>query len=148
MFKRSFFERLTGISNDSDEEILDETELEVEDDSSSIEQPGDGELSVDMFETGNAIIIQTITAGVRKEDLDISLTRTRLSIRGIRKQPSHDHNAVPLVTELYWGPFSRVIDLPDEISIDEARASESHGMLTLVLPKFDKNREMRIKVQP
>ena len=49
--------------------------------------------------------------------------------------------------ELYWGSFSRTIVLPAEVEIEEAEASEKHGLLTLILPKVDKNRQSKLKVR-
>ncbi len=49
--------------------------------------------------------------------------------------------------ELYWGSFSRTILLPQEIEVDEATASEKHGLLTLVLPKVNKEKQTKLKIK-
>ena len=51
------------------------------------------------------------------------------------------------VRELYWGSFSRNIQLPEEIDVDEAEAVEKHGLLILKLPKLDKKRSSKLKVK-
>jgi HSP20 family protein len=47
---------------------------------------------------------------------------------------------------LYWGSFSRTILLPCEIEPEEAVAVEKHGLLTITLPKIDKNKQTKLKV--
>lgn len=99
------------------------------------------ELSVDVFHDEANIYIQTMTAGVKKEDLEITLSREEVIIRGTREQSDFSYDAQYTVSELYWGNFERVIALPDEVDIERAKAHESHGLITLTLPKFDKKRQ-------
>lgn len=104
------------------------------------------ELSVDVFYDDENIYIQTMTAGVRKEDLEIILSREELVIRGNRDQGDVSYDADYVVSELYWGNFERTISLPDEVDIERARAHESHGLITLTLPKFDKKRQTTLQI--
>lgn len=137
-----------------------EEEFEAEDDTSAVtrhqsvaveepedEEPVEAQLAVDVYETNDAIVVKTMTAGVKKEDLSISVSRESLTIRGKRDNESrtyqhHYHNQ-----ELYWGPFSRTVELPDEIDIEQATATEHHGLVTIKLPKFDKKKQATLKIQ-
>ena len=146
--KKSFFERLTGTirmdeednstalssRNDSIEEMIEEDEK-------------DGELTVDVYQTGDMIIIKAMIAGVRPEDLDISITRDMVTIYGKREEDRTTKNDDYFVRELYWGSFSRSISLPEEIDVDEAEAIEKHGLLILKLPKLDRKRQSKLKVK-
>lgn len=105
------------------------------------------ELSVDVFQDETSIYIQTMTAGVKKEDLEIILSREEVTIRGTREQSDFAYDAQYTVSELYWGNFERIISLPDEIDIERAKAHESHGLVTLTLPKFDKRRQTTLRVE-
>lgn len=157
--KRSFFERLTGAVNPKEsevEEVREERRLPVKggdrrkpapvvEAEESI--PEDGELTVDVYQTPDDIIIKTIVAGVRPEDLDISITRDMITIRGSRQESSEVNDGDYFHKELYWGTFSRTILLPQEIDVDASEASEKHGLLTLRLPKMDKSRQTKLKVK-
>jgi HSP20 family molecular chaperone IbpA len=111
------------------------------------EEPMDGELSVDVYQTPTHIIIKAMIAGVRPDDLDVSITRDMVTIRGKREQHAEGQNGDFFFQELYWGSFSRTIVLPQEIDLEEAEASEKHGLLVIRLPKLDKSRAAKLKVR-
>ncbi len=161
MFKKpSFLERLTGSSHteEYDDELHQDGEQYVQEGSAHWdtdaqmtdheEIPQEGELPVDMYKTGDNIVIRALVAGISPEDLDIAITRDMVTIRGMREEdqeaPDEDYH----FRELYWGSFSRTIVLPEEIVIDEATAKEKHGMLIITLPKVDKDRSTKLKVKP
>jgi HSP20 family protein len=100
-----------------------------------------------MCQTPTEIIIKTMVAGVRPEDLDIAITRDMVTVRGRREEEYESKDNDFFHKELYWGSFSRTIILPVEIEIEEAEASEKHGLLTIILPKVDKNRQSKLKVK-
>jgi len=149
--KKSFIEKLKGIMNvgkrdatdlESDD-ILDDEEKEE----SILDGEEEGQLAVDMCQTPSEIIIKTMVAGVKPEDLDIAITRDMVTIRGKRMEIYETDENDFFHKELYWGSFSRTIVLPAEVEIEEAEASEKHGLLTLILPKIDKNRQSKLKVR-
>ena len=145
--KRSFFERLTGSVRIEDDEEMERPELPTEKKDSWMEEPEEGQLTVDVYETSNDIIIKTMVAGVRPEDLDISITREMVTVRGKREEDRTVSSEDYFHRELYWGTFSRTIVLPKEVDIEEAEAIEKYGLLILKLPKLDKNKEARLKVK-
>jgi HSP20 family protein len=107
----------------------------------------EGELSVDVYQTANEIIIEAMVAGVKPEDLHLSITRDMVTIKGRRDgntQVTHDDY---FYKELYWGTFTRTILLPHEVEIEEAEAVEKHGLLIIRLPKVDKARQTKLKVK-
>ncbi len=147
--KKSFFERLTGTIKMSEdkEEALDESSDTVDAIDDFEEDEKDGELTVDVYQTGEMIIIKAMIAGVRPEDLDISITRDIVTIHGKREEERTAKEDDYFVKELYWGSFSRSISLPEEIDVDEAEAIEKHGLLILKLPKLDKKKQSKLKVR-
>jgi HSP20 family protein len=152
--KKSFFEKLTGsikFNNDEDYEVLESEEPQddevVYEDDFDGEYDEVGELSVDMYRTENAIIVKTMAAGIQKSDIDITLTRDRLVIEGSRTNEYEHSEEDMYFQELYWGSFERIIDLPEEVDIELAEAYEEHGLLTLVLPLVDRQRQARLKVK-
>lgn len=171
MKKPSLMQRLTGnvqYNDEYDDGFFDEknnTEREREDirkvADAGIQSPhmwggpeeaeddidGVGDLPVDMYETDNAIIINTLVAGVDPNELDIAITRDSVTISGSRYMQDQIMEDDFIARELYWGAFSRTISLPDEVVIDEAEAHGRHGFLQLILPKFNKTRSTRLRVK-
>ncbi|OGN08790.1 MAG: hypothetical protein A3C61_03000 [Candidatus Yanofskybacteria bacterium RIFCSPHIGHO2_02_FULL_39_10] len=98
-----------------------------------------GHLTVDVFQSANDIVIQSTIAGTDPNNIDISITKDMVTIRGRRdpeekiKSPDYYHR------ELYWGPFSRSIILPDDIDPDMAKASMKNGILTIRLPRVEES---------
>lgn len=111
------------------------------------ESEKEGELTVDVYQTPDMIVVKSMIAGVRPEDLDVTITRDVITIRGKREEEKVENDDDFFVRELYWGSFSRTIQLPEEIDVDEAEAIEKHGLLILKLPKLDRKRQSRLKVK-
>lgn len=163
MKKPSFLERLTGsVSMDEYDEVLDgemtdeETHADDEDQyeeesewhgQEAIEEPQEGELPVDMYQTGDSVVIRALVAGVSPDDLDIAITRDMVTIKGRREEVQEAADDDYYHRELFWGSFTRTLLLPEEVLIDEAEAKEKHGLLEIVLPKVDKDRSTRLKVK-
>jgi len=149
--KKGFFQKIKKMvtfSNDTEIDDAETTELEeAEKEDSILDDEEEGQLAVDMCQTPTEIIIKTMVAGVKPEDLDIAITRDMVTIRGKRAESYEASENDFFHKELYWGSFSRTIVLPAEVEIEEAEASEKHGLLTLVLPKIDKNRQSKLKVR-
>ncbi len=151
---KSFFDKLTGTTN-SENEMNNFTNLEVKtpdnkqqpENTSWEEDEKEGELSVDVYDDEDKIIIKTMVAGVRPEDLDISITRDMVTVKGNRKEEKETVKDNYHHQELYWGSFSRTIMLPTEIDIEESEAAEKHGLLILTLPKIDKERKTKLQVK-
>lgn len=165
MKKPSFLERLTGAgATDEYDRILDE-DHEFGDDGAPPEDeyypeedadwapetpdtpPQDGELPVDMYQTNDEIVIRALVAGVSPNDLEISITRDMVTIRGVREEFQETGDEGYFHRELFWGSFSRTILLPEEVAIDESEAQEKHGLLEMRLPKLDKHRSTQLKVK-
>lgn len=146
--KKSFFERITG-SIKMNNDTVEEREEEISKSTASWEEDDDkdGELTVDVYQVGEMIVVKTMIAGVRSEDLDISITRDMITLKGKREEEKVAHDDDYFMRELYWGSFSRTISLPEEIDVDKSEASEKHGLLILKLPKLDKNRQSKLKVK-
>lgn len=157
--KRSLFEWLTGGTSAGEDYSFED--LESGGSSYSIKTPAgsaeklvvqeeeatDGELAVDVYQTPTQIIIKAMIAGVRPEDLDVSITRDMVTLRGKRERHTEGTAGDFFFQELYWGSFSRTIVLPQEVEIEEAEATEKHGLLTIKLPKLDKGRQAKLKIK-
>lgn len=151
--KRSFFERLTGTislkgnNSDFEEEINFEETPNDESDSWETAEAPEGELAVDVYQTNDSIVIQAMVAGVASEDLSVSVTREMITLKGKREAPKSISPENYFYQELYWGAFSRTILLPAEVETEEVEATEKHGLLTVKLPKIDKDKKQTVKIK-
>ncbi|TSC64764.1 MAG: HSP20 family protein [Parcubacteria group bacterium Gr01-1014_91] len=166
--KRSFFERLSG--NFSVEEPFDSFDDEVPvvaqvqspkgkesrsrtsepaarpaplDDASDVE----GQLPVDVHQTASDIVVRAFVAGVRPDELSISISRDRVEIEGSRMEREQVSGPDYFTRELFWGSFSRTIMLPQEVDVESSSASAKDGLLTVIMPKLDKARQTKLRVR-
>lgn len=146
--KKSFFERLTGTIK-LEEETRDRDDENVEESRGNLleETEEEGQLTVDVYQTTSEIVIKTMVAGVRPEDLDINITRDMVTIKGKREAAKEIDDQDYFHKELYWGSFSRTVMLPEEIEVEEAEAVERHGLLVIKLPKIDKAKQNKLRVK-
>lgn len=151
---KSFFDKLTGnVKMDNDKDDFINLDVETTDNKQPSENTSweedekDGELPVDVYDDKDEIIVKTMVAGVRPEDLDISITRDMVTIKGSRQEEKEIIKNNYHYQELYWGSFSRTIMLPAEIDIEESEATEKHGLLILTLPKIDKERKTKLRIK-
>ena len=139
-------ERPTGVESENAREIKPRKEWgSLPDDLESEEE--DAELAVDVYQTPNEVILKTMVAGVRPEDVTIQISRDSVTIKGRREEERNIANDDYFYQELYWGGFERTIALPHEVDPDEAEAVDRHGLLTIRLPKIDKGRIQKVKVK-
>ena len=107
----------------------------------------EGQLTIDVYQTDDDVIIKSTIAGVKPEDLDVSINNDMVTIRGERKQDEEVSAENYYYQECYWGPFSRSVILPVEIVSDKAEAIMKNGILTLKLPKADTTKTKKIQVR-
>jgi HSP20 family protein len=107
----------------------------------------EGQLSVDVYQTKDDIVIKSTIAGVKPEDIDISINNDMVTIRGKREIEENVSQDEYFYQECYWGGFSRSIILPVEIVPDKVEASLKNGVLTVTLPKAKKSKSVSIKVK-
>src|SRR3972149_2882087 len=145
---RSFFEQLTG-SVKLNDDLPPETGPEVAKAKKGdwVESPEEGELTVDMMQTADDIILQTMVAGVKSDDLDVTITRDMVTLKGKRQSSQEVSEKDYFYRELYWGSFSRSILLPQEVDSDRSQATLKNGLLTIKLPKLDKAKTQKLKVK-
>lgn len=105
-----------------------------------------GQLAVDVFETKEKLVVKARTAGVNKNDLDISIADNTLSIRGTLSAGSEDDVENYFVQECYWGEFSRSIALPVPVKEDEVEAVLKDGVLTISFTKVKQETVKKIQV--
>jgi HSP20 family protein len=105
----------------------------------------EGQLAIDVYQKDDRIIIKSTIAGVKPEDLSITLHNDLLTIKGARFAEQEIKEEDYLYRECYWGNFSRSIILPAEVEQKEIKASLENGVLTISLKKAGE--PVKIKVE-
>lgn len=105
-----------------------------------------GQLAVDVYETKEKLVVKARTAGVNKNDLDVSIADNTLSIRGTLSAGNEDDVENYFVQECYWGEFSRSIALPVPVKEDEIEAVLKDGVLTITFTKLKQDTVKKIQI--
>ena len=89
----------------------------------------------DIVENEKEYVVRLEVPGIHKENLDISLTGSVLTITGTREATQTGEGEHYLWQEREFGRFRRVARLPAEVVADKVEATHEEGVLTIVLPK-------------
>jgi HSP20 family protein len=107
----------------------------------------EGQLTIDVYQTDNDIVIKSTIAGVKPEDLDVSISNDMIAIKGERKNDELVPDENYYYQECYWGQFSRSVVLPVDVLSEKSEASLKNGILTIRLPKADVTKTKKIQVR-
>lgn len=105
-----------------------------------------GQLAVDVYETKEKLVVKARTAGVNKNDLDVSISDNQLTIRGTLSSGSEEGVENYFLQECYWGEFSRTIALPVAVKEEEIEAVLKDGVLTISFGKVQQDTVKKIQV--
>ena len=105
-----------------------------------------GQLAVDVYETREKLVVKARTAGVNKNDLDVSISDNQLTIRGTLSAGTEDDVENYFLQECYWGEFSRSIALPVAVKEEEIEAVLKDGVLTISFGKVQQDTVKKIQV--
>ena len=105
-----------------------------------------GQLAVDVYESEDRLVVKARTAGVNKEDLDVSISDGILTISGTLSSGDETDVMNWHIQECYWGEFSRTVALPVAVKEDEAEASLKDGVLTIAFPKVQQEQAKKIAI--
>lgn len=94
--------------------------------------------SIDVKESDKEISVSAELPGMDEKDIDVSLTRDSLTIKGEKKEEKEEKGKDYYRMERSFGSFSRTIPLPAEVDLDKAKAEFKKGVLTVTLPKSEK----------
>ncbi|HUQ30112.1 MAG TPA: Hsp20/alpha crystallin family protein, partial [Candidatus Paceibacterota bacterium] len=106
-----------------------------------------GQLPIDLHQTASEFVIRAFVAGVRPDELSISISRDMVEIEGSRMEREQIPEVDYFTRELFWGSFARVIQLPEEVDVENSSATAKDGLLVIILPKLDKARQTKLKVK-
>lgn len=110
-------------------------------------QKEEGQLSVDVYQTENEIVIVAPIAGIKAENLDLTVTDDVITIKGKRELKSQIPPENFYTRECFWGNFSRSIILPSTVDASKVQADFKDGVLTIWIPKTERVRTQIIKIK-
>lgn len=130
----------------SEEEYFLGTEFSGTSEDWLTETETEGQLAVDVYQTASDIVIRAPLAGVSENDVDVTVTKDQVSIRGERKEEREVSEENYHTKECFWGSFSRVVTLPVEGEPQKAHATFKNGILTIRIPKAKSSGIYKLKV--
>ena len=102
---------------------------------------------VDVYQTEDEVIVKASLPGVNPEDVDVSITGDVLTIKGEMKEEKEIKEEDFLLKEMRRGTFSRSINLPPNLEPEKAEAEFEKGILTVKIPRKEKEKPKTIKVK-
>lgn len=120
--------------------------LKVKDESEDWLKDYEGQLAIDVYQTTDNVVIKAPIAGVKPENLDVSVTDGVLTVKGERRQEETVKENNYFAQECYWGSFARQFTLPAGIDNEKTSASLKNGVLTITIPKEEKTKTRTISI--
>lgn len=105
-----------------------------------------GQLAVDVYETEEELVVKARTAGVDRNDLDVSISDGILTISGTLSSGDETDVRNWHIQECYWGEFSRTLALPVAVKEDAVKAELKDGVLTITFEKVKQETAKKIQV--
>lgn len=103
--------------------------------------------ALNVSETEKELIVKAEVPGMDRKDINISLSRNLLTVKGQKKQEKEDENENYHIVERCYGRFSRTIRLPFEVEADNVNATCKDGVLKITLPKLETAKTRKIDVK-
>jgi HSP20 family protein len=92
------------------------------------------EPNTDVYVTDHGLVIKVELAGMRSENLEITVDGHRLRIQGERPDGCRAPKCSFLLMSINYGPFESILELPPGYDLSQARASYLNGFLRIDVP--------------
>jgi HSP20 family protein len=102
---------------------------------------------LDLYDRKNEIVIKVELPGVSREDVDLTITRDTLALKGEIKRDDEVQDEDYYISERMFGNFSRTITLPFDVENEKAQATMKNGVLEIVIPKREEAKPKEIKIE-
>jgi HSP20 family protein len=102
---------------------------------------------VNMTEDEKSIQVSAELPGLDEKDVEISLSKDSLTIKGEKKEESEQKDKGLYYMERSFGSFTRVLPIPKDVNTEKAEASFKKGVLTITLPKLEKEKQSQKKIK-
>ena len=152
-----FLDETTSMDEPEPEEVSEPEPVEEPSDEEGEEDEWDnitddfpGQLAVDVYETADRLVVKARTAGIKKSDLEVSVSDDGiLTISGVLSGGEDEQTTRWHIQECYWGEFSRTIALPVEVRKEDesVEAELKDGVLTISFEKVKNNSTRTISIK-
>ena len=102
---------------------------------------------VNMTEDEKSILVSAELPGLEEKDIEISLSKDSLTIKGEKKEEAEHKDKEAYYLERSFGSFTRVLPIPKDVNTEKAEASFKKGVLTISLPKLEKEKQSQKKIK-
>jgi len=103
--------------------------------------------NIEMYDRKNEIVVKAALPGVAKEDMDLTITKDSLTLKGEARKEEEIKEEDYYASEISYGSFTRTIALPAEVDSEKAKASFKNGVLEIILPKREEAKPKEIKIE-
>lgn len=103
--------------------------------------------SVNVYESGQEVLIQCEVPGIERKDLDVTITGETLSVKGVKQPLPDEENLHFIRRERGSGEFVRTIILPDAVDAEKIEAKLTDGIMTIRLPKKAAAKPKQIEIE-
>ena len=107
----------------------------------------EGQLAIDVYQSGEEIVVQSTIGGVKPSDLDIIIENGMVHIKGRRQKTETVEKDSYFIQECHWGAFSRQLVLPSEADPSRAEATLKDGVLTIKIPRIQREKVTKLKIK-
>jgi HSP20 family protein len=103
-------------------------------------------LAAETWETAQSLFVRIEVPGVRREDLDISITAHAVVVRGVKRSEGAQQGRLYNLMERAYGRFERSVPIPHEVDGERAEVSYKDGVITVIVPKIEATPPRRLKI--
>lgn len=135
------------VEEDGDQEEVEAPRQAVKEGNEEWLNDFEGQLNIDMYQTKDNVIIKSTIAGVRPDDIDITVANDMVTIKGSRRKDEVISGDDYFYQECYWGNFSRSVIIPVDIDSEQIEADLKDGILTVIIPKAAKAKTKKVRVK-
>ncbi len=114
---------------------------------SGLPTPFEGAPALDVYETGDAVVVEAALPGVKPDEIDVTITGDVLTIKGETKEDTKVEKENYIRRERRYGSFCRTVRLPGDLDTDNATAEYKDGILKLTVPKKEEAKTKVIEVK-
>jgi len=101
----------------------------------------------DVKETKDSYLFRADLPGVKEQDIDVSITGSRITVSGKREEESEEKTDTYYACERSYGSFTRSFTLPEGADTEHVQAELKSGVLSLVIPKRPEVQPKKIAVK-
>lgn len=101
----------------------------------------------ELSETDEEFIVRFEVPGIEPKDVSVSVSGNRLTVEGEKREESEHRDKTRWMTELRYGAFRRMVELPSTVDVEKVAAEQTNGVLTIRLPKTEQESRRKIPVK-